>query len=331
MENEMEKVLLCTINDNEHLGQILSTYALHVTLQNLGYCPVVFDDLCRMNTVISKYIKERCCLFSDMCIHNSKEKYLDTFNYLLTGAEKKWKYTEKESTDQCFLNFGKEDARKIAYAPSFGKRCDIPLGPKNAAIFALKRFDGISVEDNSTLRILNMEFGIDAEKVCSPLFLVEDYPHFDREEIEGLFLSVFFEDRDNQKQKVVEMSEEILQYRIIDLSKDIENHLDSSIDVFLNALEKGALIITDSIAFAHMAVVYKKPFIFITSRLGDAAGTLSGLESLGLMERVIYTEDDVCEKKYLCRKPIRYGLVDYKLMELRSKSIRWLEEKLKKE
>ena len=46
------------------------------------------------------------------------------------------------------------------------------------------------------------------------------------------------------------------------------------------------------------------------------------------MERVIYIEDDVREKKYLCRKPIKYGLVDGKLNEFRVKSVQWLKDRL---
>ena len=89
------------------------------------------------------------------------------------------------------------------------------------------------------------------------------------------------------------------------------------------------MIITDSPVICHLAIVYKKPFIAVVSRQeNDAYECLSTLEELGLMERVIYIEDDVREKKYLCRKPIKYGLVDGKLHEFRMKSIQWLKDKL---
>lgn len=79
----------------------------------------------------------------------------------------------------------------------------------------------------------------------------------------------------------------------------------------------------------HLAIVYKKPFIAVVSRQeNDAYECLSTLDELGLMERVIYIEDDVREKKYLCRKPIRYGMVDSKLDVFRMKSVQWLKEKL---
>lgn len=47
----------------------------------------------------------------------------------------------------------------------------------------------------------------------------------------------------------------------------------------------------------HLAIVYKKPFIAVVSRQeNDAYECLSTLEELGLMERVIYIEDDVRER-----------------------------------
>lgn len=326
MKNKMQNILLYTIKDAESLGQIFSTYSLYKAAQRLGYNPVIYDELIPLNTKVSGYIKEHCCISSNMHVHSDKDEYIGTIDVLLTGTENVWRYSEEETVDMCFLNWGKEDTKRVAYAPGFGKECNLPLGPKNAAFFALKKFAGISVADSNTLSILNLEFGIDAETVCNPILLVDQYPHFDVGEIEGLFISVFFDKRNRQKQKVTEMAEEIIKYRILDYSRDAKNIADTSADEYLTAIEKSALIITDSAAIMHLAVVYKKPFILVLSKKDEnSAECLSTLESLGLMERVIYVEEDVREKKYLCRKPIRYGLVDSKLDDIRLKSIQWLE------
>lgn len=323
----MKNVLLHTINDNDNLGQIFSTYALYKTIEKLGDYSVVCDDRNQLNTRISEYIKLHCCNLSGMHIHSTEEEYINNVDVIVTGTERKWKYCERETVEECFLNWGNENAKRIAYAPSFGKECDLPLGPKNAAFFALKQFNGISVADSNTLSILNMEFGVDAEKVCNPILLIDTYPHLDVREVEGLFISTFFERRDGQKQKVAEMAEETLKYRVIDYSKDSKNIMDKSADEYLNAIEKSSLIITDSVAITHLAIIYKKPFIAVLSRQeNDSFECLSTLENLGLLERVIYVEEDVREKKYLCRKPIKYGLVDFRLNDLRLKSIKWLEK-----
>ena len=51
---------------------------------------------------------------------------------------------------------------------------------------------------------------------------------------------------------------------------------------------------------------------------------ISTLEQLGLEERIIFVEDDVKEKSYLYKKPIKYGVVDYKLKAFIEHSKEWL-------
>lgn len=334
MENRTRSALLYTINDAENLGQIFSTYSLYKTMQKLGYNPVVYDEIVQLHTKASEYIKTHCCVSSDMHIHNSTEEYRENFEILLTGSDRIWKHSEEENVDISFLNWGKKDAVRIAYAPSFGERCELPLGPKNAAFFAMDKFRGISAADKNTRNILNLEFGIDAETVCSPMLLLDQYPHLNSSQTEGLFIFVFFERWNGQKQKAAEMAEEILKYQVVDFGMSADNNADSSTDrtadEYLSAIQNSSLIVTDSAAIMHLAITYKKPFIMAVSQRDKASSeSMSTLEALGLTERAVYMEEDVREKKYLCRKPIRYGLVDYKLSMLRSKSIEWLADKLR--
>lgn len=325
----MKNVLLNTINDSGNLGQILSTYALYKTIENLGDVYVAYNDKLCMHTKISEYIEAYCCQLTQSHIYSTEQEYINQIDAIVTGSDKRWENSENESIEACFLSEEQDAVKKIAYAPSFGRKCNLPLGPKNAAFFALQKFEGIATADRNTLQILNLEFGITAEKVCNPVLLLEKYPYLDAYGIDGLFIFTVFEKRDSQKQKVAEMAEEALKYRVIDYSKDQTYQNERTVDEYLEAIEKGSLIITDSPVICHLAIVYKKPFIAVVSRQeNDAYECLSTLEELGLMERVIYVEDDVREKKYLCRKPIKYGVVDGKLHEFRMKSIQWLKDKL---
>ena len=105
---------------------------------------------------------------------------------------------------------------------------------------------------------------------------------------------------------------------------DSANAFHKSVDEYLNAVEKSSLIITESPAVTQLAIVYEKPFILMISRKENVFH-FPLLANLGLEERIIYAEDDIHEKKYLCRKPIKYGAVSARLRELRLSSARWLE------
>lgn len=326
---EKKNVLLYTNNHRGSLEQVFSTYALYQTLKELGWEPVVYDEPRKGCTRGESYLDAHCCTVSGMKMHTERTEYLNSFEAIVTGGDRKWECAKKESIDKCFLNWGNPEARRIAYAPTFGEKCSLPLGPKNAARFLLQRFHAISVSDHVTQRILNLEFQIDAETVCNPVLLSAGFAHEDVKKVEGLFISAFFEKTNGQKLKVAEMAEETLRYKVLNYSREnvIRKHI--TIDEYLSAIEKSAFIITDSAIVMYLAVVYKKPFVLVLShRECETFSGLSMLETLGLMERVIYTEEDVREKKYLCRKPVKYGLVDYKLGKLRGKSIQWLETSL---
>ena len=75
------------------------------------------------------------------------------------------------------------------------------------------------------------------------------------------------------------------------------------IDNYIELIQKSSLVITDSNAIVHLAIVYKKPFIAILSRnKKKSLEVISTLEQLGLEERIIFVEDDVKEKSYLYKK-----------------------------
>ena len=294
---EKKNVLLYTNNHRGSLEQVFSTYGLYRTLEELGLEPVVYDEPRKGCTRGESYLNAHCSMVSEMCVPSDREAYLNSFNAVLTGGERKWECAKEESVDKCFLNWGK--------------------------------FQGIAAADNMTQRILNLEFQMDAEMVCNPILLSEGFSHLDADQIEGLFITAVFDRPNRQKQKAAEMAEETLKYRVLDYSREVMARNRITIDEYLNAIEKSSLIITDSAAAIHLAVVYRKPFIAVLScRSSEASGVFSTLESLELLERVIDPEEDVREKKYLCRKPVKYGLVDYKLEKLRAKSIQWLENSL---
>lgn len=321
-----KNMLLYTMNDGRCLEQIFSTCAIYQMARGLGWDPVVYDEFAKEDTRGLDYVRRHCCMFSEMCLHSDREEYLRSFDIVITGGEKKWKCADGESVEKCFLDWGRPKTGRIAYAPTFGEGCSLPLGPKNAAYFLLRKFQGIAVADSDTQRILNQEFQVDTERVCSPILLADHFVHEDVKEIEGLFIFAFFEERDGQKQKVTGMAEETLRYRVLDYSEEAKAHKNVTMDEYLNAIEKSSLVVTDSVAVTYLAILYKKPFIAVLSRHEDGRlGRFSALEQLGLMERAICVQEDVLEKRYLCRKPIRYGTVDYRLAKWRESSIGWLQ------
>ena len=79
-------ILLDTINNSYDLGQVLSTYALYKTLEELGYDCVVNDRYLDEKSFGYQYLKERCCMVAGMNLRMTREEYYSTFYAFITGA-----------------------------------------------------------------------------------------------------------------------------------------------------------------------------------------------------------------------------------------------------
>ena len=148
--------------------------------------------------------------------------------------------------------------------------------------------------------------------------LSDKFSYTDNGKEEGLFIASFIEEPDIQKQKVVSLAEEKVRYRVANY-----NIKELCIDNYIELIQKSSLVITDSNAIVHLAIVYKKPAILSRNKK-KSLEVISTLEQLGLEERIIFVEDDVKEKSYLYKKPIKYGVVDYKLKAFIEHSKEWL-------
>lgn len=121
--------------------------------------------------------------FRKKYLHLSKDYY--TFDELnkeppaadayIVGSDQVWNihYLQKNNLNAHFLNFGKNETKRISYAASFGfsenkldEKFSVAVKP------LLSHFDAISVREKSGLKILK-KIGIkDAVHVCDPTFLL---------------------------------------------------------------------------------------------------------------------------------------------------------------
>jgi len=326
-KNYLPDVLVCTLREGKNKAEILETYALYKTLLGIGKNPVVCDFFAKEENANLDYIRKYTCTSSKLYGEADYKEFAESYDFLMSGTSGIWTWNKDADLDYMFLNFGKKDAGRISYAATFGEDCKIPLGPRNAASFLLDRIARKAVADTNTLRIMELVLKKQVDYVCNPVLLLEDYTT-ESEGKNDLYILADMENRDGQKQRVYEMAEATLKYRIEDVSEDRGN---ASMDEYIALLKNAALIITDSVATMHLALVYHRPFIMLASRDKNKKDTKEFediLELLQLQERIIYIEEDIYEKKYLCKKPVRYNVIDKKLAAIREEAINWIRESL---
>ena len=289
-----KKIVLKTVSNPNDLEQVISTYALSEALQKEGY----------------------------ICVEDDSA---DDLGAVITGGQGIWERSRNFKVEDSFLQKYDEDVCKIAYAPSFGEDCDYPLGIKNIAYFELRKFTGISVADENTLNIINEEFKLDVERVCPPILLNESF-NIEAKEIgkeEGLFILSYITKMDNQKEKLLYLAEENIRYRVAryeGMEKD-----KCTIDDYVDMVKKASMIITDAFVIVQLALLLGKPFIAIVDKNEKSSYEIvSLLKQLDLEERIVFVQEDMKEKTFLFKKPIKYGLVYNKLGSIRQKSKKWL-------
>jgi hypothetical protein len=202
------KIAILTFQDSLNYGAAIQMYALQQTLKSMNIYSEIIDYVNRArveayNTVIhakneikrknfaiaikyslgTLYIKIRRKKFKKFCDENlnfTNKKYkskeeLETLNYIfdkfIVGSDQVWNYRNNGEDFAYFLNFVKDDYKKISYAPSFGLK-NIPDNLKSKYIDNIKRIKYLSTRENYGVRLIKYLTGRNAELVLDPVFLV---------------------------------------------------------------------------------------------------------------------------------------------------------------
>lgn len=124
--------------------------------------------------------------FSDLTYHNIRQLQLNPPNaeLYIVGSDQVWAQILNNINNRAFfLDFGKSETKRIAYAPSFVVN-EYPAAYRDDLKKLLKCFSAVSVREYSGVNICK-SVGIEATKVLDPTFLLEreDYLSLIREPI----------------------------------------------------------------------------------------------------------------------------------------------------
>ena len=94
-----------------------------------------------------------------------------SFDAVVAGSDQIWNYNLTNDDWFYFLDFPKNNTKKIAYAGSFGLS-EIPNDKKQKTKECLSDFDFLSVREQTAQDILQNDFNIKSELVLDPTFLL---------------------------------------------------------------------------------------------------------------------------------------------------------------
>ena len=279
-------------------GGILQNYALQEVLRNLGHNPITIDYIPKtplwnfFKSIIKTFIlrvvgknisfslnrkfwgdrKEIFSLFVNKYISKTKSvfnyrniKKLDDFDMFIVGSDQIWRpkfipYIEKD----VFLDFCKYDKKlkRVAYAISFGSN-QWEFSPEQTEICSMlaKKFDAISVREESGVNLCKEHFGVDATWVLDPTLLLarKDYDLLCKEiPVEkGSLVAYVLDMNDSIYSMCVSVAKErSLSLKIMSADAGAEKTIPEWLAMFRDA----SYVVTDSFHGTVLSIIFGKEF-----------------------------------------------------------------------
>lgn len=263
------------------------------------------------------------------------------FQAIIVGSDQVWRPKYVSVIEEYYLSFISSDScKKISYAASFGTSdweytIDQALKCKNE----IKKFDFVSVREDSGVELCSNHFEINAQRVLDPTMLLnsKDYislfeNQISKQEEAGEIL-VYLLDENKEKKSIVSFIEKSLSKKSFLVNSQTENKqasLESRIapptEDWLRGFQKASFIISDSFHACVFSIIFNKPFIAIGNKKRGITRFTSLLNLFGLETRLVFSLEEL--SKDLVNQNIDYNKVNSILEDERNKSINFLKAAL---
>lgn len=253
-------------------GAILTAYALQEVITNLGY----FVKLLNTQRVkFPNYLGSFGHLFARDYLHlteitQDEEKFFSLngkTKYFIVGSDQVWrtKYWNKD-LDRVLLSFVESHNIRASVAASFG--LDVFEGnERHHGLFEreLPKFNKISVRELSGVEICKKEFGVDAEWILDPVFILDRacYVHLaSKSKINFSGKIVYYGwEFDKTKHLLLEICEYLSnryskKFEVIDITS-----AGLSVEEWLSAIRSCDLVVTNSYHGLCFSIIFKKKFL----------------------------------------------------------------------
>lgn len=335
------KIGIITFHNSYNCGSMLESYAIQTIVQKLGceaeivnfssegqkelYATRFKNDsikniikniltipainkIERNNQKYEEFKKKRFSLTKEY--KNGSEISEEGYEAVIAGSDQIWNITIIDYDDAYFLPWVKE-AKKIAYAPSFGaKKIPEHTDDKEKYCNYLKGFDCLSIRENNGQKWIKEMIGVDVPVLLDPTLLLEakDYDKIEDTSLKERDKYIFFYspsfDReickfvkkiaDKYNLKVVTWSTKSYYFKLIKSFGFVLPEYESPA-VYLNLIKNAELVLTTSYHGTIFSTLYRKKFITIKNgeMYGNDDRVITLLKQLNMENRLIpYDFDD---------------------------------------
>lgn len=338
-------------------GSILTYYALYQTIRSMGLDALMINKPAELWTpryadrksVANRFIYKHCNVSN---IRSTKSEWRNLNQHcdaFIVGSDVVWNYQicGQQSGQFFFLDFVRNDRKKIAMASSFGAGYDAPESERSLSAYYLKQFDYVAVRESDAVEICMNKFGVKADKTLDPVFLC-DRAEFDRlAETSGKselapFVVSYFLGPDLQKKAILLKTCEILGLPLRSFANPnvpgrftertgLPSLPDPSVEDWLYYIKNADFFIGDSFHGLCFSLIFNTPFLIaVNSNVSGLTRFTTLLKIVGLEERMVFTDRMKLDKvEKILRRPMDFSESNKILEEKARESFQWLQRVVK--
>lgn len=339
-------------------GSVATYYALHEIIKSFGLTVLMIDRLQLSPNAQTPYTHAR--RFAEEHYEISKQYTFKTIKALnnnvdtfIIGSDQVWnRGVNKPYGMTYYLDFADNTKKKIAYASSFGHDSDFADAADRTTISNyMKRFDAVSLREDSGVKICKEVYGVDAEHVLDPVFaadrnvfdkLAEKSAAKSKENGKEKFLLAYILDPTPEKKKAIEGLCEKLKLRPVVIldgqpkpfeenkqKMALDDYLAENVQVedWLYYIKNSEFVLTDSCHGVSFAIVFDRPFIGIANAKRGTSRFDSLLNLFNLKSRYVTDAGKILGNSKLLQS-IDYDSVHKILEREKAKSLDWLKNAL---
>ena len=296
----------------------------------LAYYPIAVMKSMRIRRLFDQFVKHNLNLTRRYSTKENLKQVPPKADIYITGSDQVWNNDYNGNNDYSyFLDFVSGNAKRIAYAASFGKEEIAEAEYMDNIKPLLQRFDAISVRENDARNILG-KMEINATHVVDPVFL------FTKQQWTAFGTEIAKEERYTLIYVMDGLYGELLDYAqkikeetgnkiyVVSFTKIADKRIDKCFyhanpKDFVGLISKADAVVTNSFHGTAFSVLYQKNFITIGKEKYNSR-MLSLLEKLSLRKHFIPTGKNCGIEEIKC------AIEREEIGEVENKLQRWIAE-----
>ena len=263
------------------------------------------------------------------------------YDAVIVGSDQTWRPKYSPNIYNYYLDFLEDkDILRIAYASSFGvDEWEYTEEQTKRCAELAKKFDAISVREDSGVELCRKYLGVEATHVLDPTLILG------KEVYEGLLnvssisdesarLYSYILDRSCEKNEILKSYAKALNTKDFNCQAeqdfnnwtidDASKYVMPSPKDWVNGFRKGLYVVTDSFHGTVFSIIFQKPFIALVNSARGASRFRSILSKLDLKDRLLPSSEDA--DRFEKETPIDWKLISCTLKDLQAESLLFLKK-----